>query len=82
MSSLNGELAQEELFRNVDGIPITLLRDVTRNSNYLVTNTSVFAVSVAFLLLSFCSFMLFVGDCRLFQTKKIVMFGQLIWRKP
>jgi hypothetical protein len=45
LSSLNGDLVQEELLKSENGIPISLVRDSSRNVNYLYTNNNIYQVN-------------------------------------
>jgi len=44
LSSLNGELIQEDIFRNSDGTPLGIVRDPLRNFNFIYTNSCLFQV--------------------------------------
>lgn len=44
VSALNGELVQEDVFRNSDGAPVSIARDSIRNSNFIYTNSCLFQV--------------------------------------
>lgn len=54
ISTLNGDLVQEEIIRSVDGIPVGIVRDSVKSSNLLFTSNNLFQVySSTFLLHSF-----------------------------
>jgi hypothetical protein len=45
LSNLNGELVQQEALRtNVDGYPLALVSDATKDTVWLITSTSIFQV--------------------------------------
>ena len=44
VSTLNGELVHEEIVRAVDGIPLGIARDGTKNANILFTSNNLFQV--------------------------------------
>lgn len=44
LSALNGELVQEDIFRNSDGAPVSIARDSIRNLNFIYTNSCLFQV--------------------------------------
>lgn len=78
LSSLNGDLIQEELFRSADGIPIDLVRDPTRNISYLYTNGAIFQVRK----ISFKRLVILIDSNRSSYMRKIAMFGQHSLQKP
>lgn len=46
LSSLSGELIQEDVFRNSDGAPLGIARDPLRNANFIYTNSCLFQVFI------------------------------------